>query len=185
MSDSATLWTVARQAPVSMGFSRQDYWSGLPFPSPGDPPNPGMEPTSLLSPSSAGGFFTASTTWEALLIPKWHCLVHVHPSIYPSTLSSLSIHLLMNTGCFHILAIVNTASMNIEETVPFPISVFVFFLDVYPEVELLGHMVVLFLVILRILHTVFHSGYTDWEFPFFYLLANACYLCYFWRYPSW
>ena len=67
----------------------------------------------------------------------------------------------MNTGCFHILAIVNTASMNIEETVPFPISVFVFFLDVYPEVELLGPMVVLFLVILRILHTVFHSGYTD------------------------
>ena len=39
-------WTVAYQAPRSMGFSRQEYWSGLPFPSPGDPPNPGNEPMS-------------------------------------------------------------------------------------------------------------------------------------------
>ena len=42
----ATLWTVAHQAPQSMGFSRQIYWSGLPFPSPGDPPDPGIEPMS-------------------------------------------------------------------------------------------------------------------------------------------
>ena len=42
----ATPWTVACQAPLSMGFSRQDYWSGLPFPSPGDLPNPGIEPRS-------------------------------------------------------------------------------------------------------------------------------------------
>ena len=42
----ATPWTVARQAPLSMGFSRQEYWSGLPFPSPGDLPNPGIEPGS-------------------------------------------------------------------------------------------------------------------------------------------
>ena len=42
----ATLWTVAHQAPLSMGFSRQDYWSGLPFPSPGDLPDPGIEPRS-------------------------------------------------------------------------------------------------------------------------------------------
>ena len=56
----ATPWTVARQAPLSMGFSRQDYWSGLPCPPPGDLPNPGMEPTSLLSPALAGGFFTTS-----------------------------------------------------------------------------------------------------------------------------
>ena len=46
MSDSMTLWTVACQAPQSMGFSRQGYWSGLPFPSPGDLPNPGIEPAS-------------------------------------------------------------------------------------------------------------------------------------------
>ena len=42
----ATPWTVARQAPLSMGFSRQEYWSGLPFPSPGDLPDPGVEPKS-------------------------------------------------------------------------------------------------------------------------------------------
>ena len=42
----ATLWTVAHQAPPSMGFSRQEYWGGLPFPSPGDLPNPGIEPRS-------------------------------------------------------------------------------------------------------------------------------------------
>ena len=42
----ATLWTVAHQAPLSMGFSRQEYWSGLPFPFPGDLPDPGMEPRS-------------------------------------------------------------------------------------------------------------------------------------------
>ena len=42
----ATPWTVARQAPLSMGFSRQEYWGGLPFPSPGDLPNPGIEPGS-------------------------------------------------------------------------------------------------------------------------------------------
>ena len=47
MSNSfATLWTVARQAPPSMKFSRQEYWIGLPFPSPGDLPDPGIEPTS-------------------------------------------------------------------------------------------------------------------------------------------
>ena len=46
MSDSATPWTVAQQAPLSMGFSRQEYWSGLPFPSPGDLPDPGIEPRS-------------------------------------------------------------------------------------------------------------------------------------------
>ena len=42
----ATPWTVAYQAPLSMGFSRQEYWSGLPFPSPGDLPDPGIEPWS-------------------------------------------------------------------------------------------------------------------------------------------
>ena len=50
MSDSATLWTIALQAPLSMGFSRQEYWSGLPFPSPGDL----LEPVSLMSPALAG-----------------------------------------------------------------------------------------------------------------------------------
>ena len=50
MSDSATLWMVACQAPLSMGFSRQDYWNGLPFLPPGDLPDPGIQPESLKSP---------------------------------------------------------------------------------------------------------------------------------------
>ena len=53
--------TTAHQAPPSMGFSRQEDWSGLPFPSPGDLPNPGNQPMSLMSPALAGGFFTTST----------------------------------------------------------------------------------------------------------------------------
>ena len=57
-----TPWTVACQAPLSMGFSRQEYWSGLPCPPPGDLPDPGIEPSSLMSPASAGGFFTTSAT---------------------------------------------------------------------------------------------------------------------------
>ena len=65
MSDSATQWTVACQPPLSMGVSRQEYWSGLPFPSPGDLPDPGIEPTSLASPALAGEFFTNCATWEA------------------------------------------------------------------------------------------------------------------------
>ena len=60
-----TLWTVAHQAPLSMGFPRQEYWSGLPCPPPGDLPNPGIEPKHPVSPALAGGFFTTSTTWEA------------------------------------------------------------------------------------------------------------------------
>ena len=56
MSDSLCLWTVACQAPLSVGFSRQESWSGVPFPSPGDLPDPGIE---LTSPALAGGFFTA------------------------------------------------------------------------------------------------------------------------------
>ena len=48
-----------------MEFSREEYRSGLPFPSPGDLPNPGNEPTSLLSPTFVGIFFTTSATWEA------------------------------------------------------------------------------------------------------------------------
>ena len=58
---SVTWWTVVYQAPLFLGFSRQEYWSGLPSPSPGDLPDPGIEPRSLSSPPLAGGFFT----WEA------------------------------------------------------------------------------------------------------------------------
>ena len=52
-------WTVAHQAPLSIRFPRQEYWSGLPLPSPGDVLNPGIKPNSLGSPALAGGFFTS------------------------------------------------------------------------------------------------------------------------------
>ena len=55
---SVRLWTAAHQAPLSMGFSRQKYWSGLPCPPPGDLPYPGIEPVSVMSPALADGFIT-------------------------------------------------------------------------------------------------------------------------------
>ena len=65
MSNSATPWAVACKAPLFMKFSRQEYWNGLPFPPPGDLPDPGIEPASLMSFALADGLFTTSTTWEA------------------------------------------------------------------------------------------------------------------------
>ena len=56
MSDSVTPWIVVHQAPLSMGFPRQEYWSRLPCPSPGDLPNPGIEPASLTFPQYDPGF---------------------------------------------------------------------------------------------------------------------------------
>ena len=57
-----TLWTVAHQDPLSMEFPRQEYWTGMPCPPPGDIPNPGSEP--VVS-ALAGEFFITSATWEA------------------------------------------------------------------------------------------------------------------------
>ena len=57
-----TLLTVTHQAPLSMGFSRQEYWNGLPFPTPGDLPDPGIEPKSLMSPALAAKFSTTIAT---------------------------------------------------------------------------------------------------------------------------
>ena len=61
VSDSVAPWTVAHQAPLPMEFSRQEYWTELPFPTPGDLPNPGIK---CVSPALAGGFFTTSATWK-------------------------------------------------------------------------------------------------------------------------
>ena len=63
-----TLWIVACQAPLSLGFSRQEYWSGLPCPSPGDLLDPGIELAFLTSPALASRFFTTTTTWEGLCL---------------------------------------------------------------------------------------------------------------------
>ena len=65
------------QAPLSMELSRQEYCSGLPFASPGNLPDPGMEPMSLVSPTLAGGFFTTSFTWEAPDL--WYFLLKTIP----------------------------------------------------------------------------------------------------------
>ena len=62
-------WAVAHQAPLSMGFSRQEYWNGLPCPPPGDLPNPGIESASLMSPAMADEFFTTRATFYPCWIP--------------------------------------------------------------------------------------------------------------------
>ena len=70
LSNSVIPWTVAHQAPLSMGFPRQEYWSGLPFPPPGDLPDPGIK---LVSPALEGRFFTA----EPLGKPKIQTYVSI------------------------------------------------------------------------------------------------------------
>ena len=72
------LWTVARQSPLSMEFSKQEYWSGLPFPIPGDLPDPGIEPTSPLFPSLAGRFFTTAPPRKHLIVTKIREPLHLN-----------------------------------------------------------------------------------------------------------
>ena len=67
-----TLWIVAQQSPLSMGFSSQEYWSRLPCPPSGHLPDPGVEPASLMTPALAGGLFTTRTIWEA---PPFVCFL--------------------------------------------------------------------------------------------------------------
>ena len=82
---------MARQAPLPMGVSRQQHWSGLPCPPPGDRPLSGIKPASLRSPALAGRFFTTSATWEALTLPRvsrWpyfvFCVEEITWEIFPS-----------------------------------------------------------------------------------------------------
>ena len=100
---SVMVWTVVCQGPLSMGFSRQEYWSGLPRPPPGDLPNPGTEPTSLTSPALASRFFTTSTTWEArkplgkLLNPHFSKTMYLHQNQREERLS----HSAHDPPCLH------------------------------------------------------------------------------------
>ena len=71
----ATLWTIACQAPLSMGVSRHEYWSGLPCPLSGDLLDPGIEPATLPSLALAGRFFTTRATWEAKFNRIWDHLL--------------------------------------------------------------------------------------------------------------
>ena len=81
-----TPWTVAHQPLLSMGFSKQEYWSGLLCHSPGDLPNPGFEPASLMFPALAGRFFTTSATWEAHTSTSTHTYItHTHTHTHTPT----------------------------------------------------------------------------------------------------
>ena len=80
----ATLWTIDCQPPLFMGFSRREYWSGLPFPSPGHLPHPGIELTCLKSPALADRFFTTGATWDLGLI-WWKRLLNTHKLFPPHT----------------------------------------------------------------------------------------------------
>ena len=77
-------WTVACQVPLSIEFSRQAYWSGSPFPTPGDLSGPEIKPTSLASPALASKFFTTSTTWEAQVYAYIHICIYMCIYVYIS-----------------------------------------------------------------------------------------------------
>ena len=79
--------TVVRQAPLSMGFSRQEYWSGLPIPLPGDLSNQGVEPTSPASPILAGRFFTAESPWKLDFVYTYWLFKFLFKNCLPQTLS--------------------------------------------------------------------------------------------------
>ena len=74
----ATLWTVARQVPLSLGFSRQEYWSGWSFPSPGDLPDPGMKPT---PPALAGRLFAPEPPGKSACLTAHLLLAVFNPSL--------------------------------------------------------------------------------------------------------
>ena len=90
---------LAPQGPLSMGFSWQEYWSGLPFPLAGDLPHPGIEPTSLMSPALTGRFFTPSATWGAhipsIAIIKYWVIPCVVQYILVACFRHSSLYLLM------------------------------------------------------------------------------------------
>ena len=114
------LWTTVCQAPLSKGFSRQEYWSRLPCPPPGDLPYPGTEPASLGFPTLADRFFTTSTSWEAqewiqnyfqsswrlrttlegqtTKFSNWHVSIRKHMSVIPKiNFSSYSLSKLLSS----------------------------------------------------------------------------------------
>ena len=76
----ATPWTIVHQAPLSMEFSRQEYWSGLSFPPPGDLPDPGIKPLSPASPALAGGFFITVSPGK----PRWLFSQHRTSTVIPN-----------------------------------------------------------------------------------------------------
>ena len=92
-----TPWT-PHHAPLSLGFFTQEYWSGLPFPSPGNLPHPGIIPTSLTSPALAGGFFTSWATGEA---PIKSICIYVYAYVYTYSCSCVNMYIHMYTNNTH------------------------------------------------------------------------------------
>ena len=140
MSSSATQWTVAHQALLSMGFSRQEYWSGFPCPPPGDLPNPVIEPLSLMLPALADRFFTTaspgkyhitytinSRPFNLIFMNLWYCChlylwFSVPPIIFLSLVSFIFVSLVLvhylthskhpTNICYTKSAIICTLKMN-------------------------------------------------------------------------
>ena len=81
----AAPWTATHQAPLPLEFSRQEYWSGVSFPTPEDLPDPGPEPTSLVSPAVAGRFFSTSATKEAPFTYGLTWIFYAIGNLFPST----------------------------------------------------------------------------------------------------
>ena len=79
----ATAWTIAHQAPPSMGFYRHEYWSGLPCPPPGDLPDPGIKPASPVSPALAGGFFTTELPGKHFCYILTYFIYKIHATLCP------------------------------------------------------------------------------------------------------
>ena len=93
-------WTVARQAPLSMGFSRQEYWSGWPCPPPGDLPTPGIEPMAVTSPALANGLFTTSAIRDCTFLT-----LLAHHDFFMPLLKSVSFLSLRKEWSFTIFSI--------------------------------------------------------------------------------
>jgi len=109
-----TLWTVAFQAPLSMGFSRQEHWSGLLWSPPGGLPNPGTEPGYIMS-----------TCIGRQVLYHWCHLgtpLHTHTHTPHIFVHSSSVH--GHLGCFHVLALVNSAAVNLGCMCLFKLRVF-------------------------------------------------------------
>ena len=85
-----TPWTIALQDPLSMEFSRQEYWSGLPLPTPRNLPDPGIKPASLASPALTGGFFTTEPPGKPVLLV---CIIYFHHCKYLFALIQGSLHI--------------------------------------------------------------------------------------------
>ena len=158
--------TLARQAPLSVGFSWQESWSGLPCPPPGRLPHPGIEAASPTSSVSAGGFFTTGPTWEAHV--EWiDLLLSIHPSIDG--------HLV----CSHILPLTNNNNRTRVLMFYSGLSFFLGYVSRSYMVGSCGHPAFSHWETLRLSSQVAKTSYVPpaagENSRFFYILPNACF----------